>query len=88
MQRDRVAVMIRARTNDVKDSHVWARRVSPTGSLRCCCVLLIAIMGKEKAQVNIVVVGHVDSDEKPTSNEETNKVVVVVENKTDEMNMI
>ncbi|CAL5209263.1 unnamed protein product [Lathyrus oleraceus] len=45
-------------------------------------------MGKEKAQVNIVVVGHVDSDEKPTSNEETNKVVVVVENKTDEMNMI
>ncbi|KAL5069567.1 hypothetical protein RYX36_020454 [Vicia faba] len=34
-------------------------------------------MGKEKAQVNIVVVGHVDSDEKPTSNEETSKICLM-----------
>lgn len=41
-------------------------------------------MGKEKAHINVVVVGHVDS-EKSTTNEEPNKPVV--EKQAAEMNM-
>ncbi|KAL5069566.1 hypothetical protein RYX36_020453 [Vicia faba] len=70
-------------TNFVLDAYRKGNKLKFAKERRCCCVLLVA-MGKEKAQVNIVVVGHVDSDEKPTSNEETSKVVVAVENKADE----